>query len=78
MTTTTEAGATTPAAGRRVTPTGRLILPADADRAHWLTARRSGLGSSDVAAILGISRYGYDGDYSSHSLQFGAALGYRF
>ncbi|MFG2372610.1 YqaJ viral recombinase family protein [Streptomyces sp. NPDC048504] len=58
MSTTTEAGASAPAAGRRVTPTGRLILPADADRANWLTARRDGLGSSDVAAILGISRYG--------------------
>ncbi|MDX3074585.1 lambda-exonuclease family protein [Streptomyces sp. MI02-7b] len=58
MTTTTEAGATAPAPGRRVTPTGRLILPADADRADWLTARRQGLGSSDIAAILGISRFG--------------------
>ncbi|HEY9354549.1 MAG TPA: YqaJ viral recombinase family protein [Nocardioides sp.] len=44
----------TPAAGRRVTPTGRLILSADADRADWLTARRSGIGSSDVPAILGL------------------------
>ncbi|MGS2588047.1 YqaJ viral recombinase family nuclease [Streptomyces hebeiensis] len=52
------AGASAPAAGRRVTPTGRLILPADADREKWLTARRSGLGSSDIAAILGISRHG--------------------
>lgn len=59
MTTSVQAGANTaPAAGRRVTPTGRLILPADADRKVWLNARRSGLGSSDVAAILGISRYG--------------------
>ena len=59
MTTTPMAGATNaPAAGRRVTPTGRLILPADADRADWLTARRAGLGSSDIAAVLGISRYG--------------------
>lgn len=59
MTTTVQAGATTaPAAGRRVTPTGRLLLPADADRATWLTARRAGIGSSDIAAILGISRYG--------------------
>lgn len=58
MTTLPEAGAPAPAAGRRVTPTGRLILPADADRTHWLTARRNGLGSSDIAAILGISRYG--------------------
>ena len=58
MSTTTEAGPTSPAAGRRVTPTGRLILSADADRANWLLARREGLGSSDVAAVLGISRYG--------------------
>ncbi|MGW6747593.1 YqaJ viral recombinase family nuclease [Streptomyces sp. NPDC055006] len=58
MTTTAQAGVTAPAAGRRVTPTGRLILPADADRADWLTARRSGIGSSDIASILGISKYG--------------------
>ena len=59
MTTTTTAGANTaPAGGRRVTPTGRLILPATADRDAWLTARRNGLGSSDMAAVLGISRYG--------------------
>ncbi|RSO16411.1 hypothetical protein DMH15_37910, partial [Streptomyces sp. WAC 06725] len=56
---TAQAGATTaPAAGRRITPTGRLILPATADRTTWLTARRNGLGSADIAAILGISRYG--------------------
>lgn len=58
MTTTTTTGASTVSAGRRVTPTGRLILPANADRAAWLAARRNGLGSSDIAAILGISRYG--------------------
>ncbi|WP_432182085.1 YqaJ viral recombinase family protein [Streptomyces sp. NBC_00063] len=57
MTATAQAGVTAPAAGRRVTPTGRLILSADADRANWLLARREGIGSSDVAAILGISRY---------------------
>lgn len=54
---TVRAGASAPAAGRRVTPTGRLILPADADRADWLTARRSGIGSSDVPAILGLVDY---------------------
>ena len=57
MTTTAQAGPTSPAAGRRVTPTGRLILPADADRADWLTARRAGIGSSDVPAILGLVDY---------------------
>jgi hypothetical protein len=30
------------------------------------------------SSTLGISRYGYDGDYSSHSLQVGVGLGYRF
>lgn len=58
MTTVAQAGAQAPAAGRRVTPTGRLILSADADRDVWLNARRNGIGSSDIAAILGISRYG--------------------
>ena len=57
MTTVAQAGAQAPAAGRRVTPTGRLILPATADRADWLTARRSGIGSSDVPAILGLVDY---------------------
>ncbi|MER5622471.1 lambda-exonuclease family protein [Streptosporangium sp. NPDC002544] len=42
---------TAPAA-RRVTPTARLILPASADRADWLAARRLGIGSSDVADLL--------------------------
>ncbi len=57
MTITVQAGASVPAAGRKVTPTGRLILPATADRADWLTARRSGIGSSDVPAILGLVDY---------------------
>lgn len=39
---------------RRVTPTAVRVLSADADRADWLTARREGIGSSDVAAILGL------------------------
>lgn len=44
---------TAPAAtGRRVTPTARLVLPASADRADWLAARRDGIGSSDVADAL--------------------------
>ncbi|MFI1472087.1 YqaJ viral recombinase family protein [Streptomyces wuyuanensis] len=54
MTTTPMVGASAPTAGRRVTPTGRLILPATASRDDWLAARRSGIGSSDVPAILGL------------------------
>lgn len=42
---------------RRVTPTAYRVLPADADRADWLTARRNGIGASDVPAILGVSDY---------------------
>jgi putative phage-type endonuclease len=38
--------------GRRVTPTGRLVLPASADRAAWLAARMNGIGSSDVPDCL--------------------------
>ncbi|MEU8264438.1 lambda-exonuclease family protein [Micromonospora sp. NPDC048999] len=46
---------TTNAAARRVTPTAVRLLPADADRDEWLTRRRDGIGSSDVAAILGVA-----------------------
>ncbi|MGW5485117.1 YqaJ viral recombinase family nuclease [Streptosporangium sandarakinum] len=46
------AGALGLAAARRVTPTARLVLPASADRAAWLTARRDGIGSSDVADVM--------------------------
>jgi putative phage-type endonuclease len=42
---------------RRVTPTAYRVLPADADRADWLAARRAGIGASDVPAILGVSDY---------------------
>jgi putative phage-type endonuclease len=42
-------------APRRVTPTAYRVLPADADRDTWLAARRDGIGSSDVAAILGVA-----------------------
>lgn len=41
---------------RRITPAAGLLLPATADRAEWLVARRSGIGSSDVAAIMGVSK----------------------
>lgn len=44
-----------PGAGRRVTPTAVRVLPFDADRDTWLAARRHGIGSSDVAAILGVA-----------------------
>ncbi|MFI6814464.1 YqaJ viral recombinase family protein [Nonomuraea sp. NPDC050328] len=41
-------------APRRITPTAYLVLPASADRADWLAARRNGIGSSDVADALGV------------------------
>jgi putative phage-type endonuclease len=43
------------APGRRVTPTAYRVLPADADEREWLAARRRGIGSSDIAAILGVA-----------------------
>lgn len=45
--------------GRRVTPTGRLILPADAPRERWLEVRHQGIGSSDMPAVLDV---GSDGE----------------
>jgi putative phage-type endonuclease len=44
-------------ATRRVTPTARLVLPADAARSAWLRERLRGLGSSDIAAIMGVSTH---------------------
>lgn len=41
------------APARRITPTAVRVLPADADRDVWLAARRAGIGSSDVAALVG-------------------------
>lgn len=36
----------------------RVVLPASADRADWLAARRLGICSSDVAAVMGVSTHG--------------------
>lgn len=51
---------TAPTAARRVTPNAVLVLPADAPRDQWLAARRKGIGSSDVANIVGV---GYQSSY---------------
>lgn len=47
------------AAGKRDTPTGTVIARLDpqAQRELWLTLRRTGIGSSDMAAVLGMSKY---------------------
>lgn len=39
-------------------PGSTLVLRADAPRAEWLEARRSGFGASDASKVLGISPYG--------------------
>jgi putative phage-type endonuclease len=44
------------APGRRVSPTAYRVLAADADERTWLDARRRGIGSSDVAAVLGVAQ----------------------
>ncbi len=36
----------------------RVVLPASADRDRWLVERRRGIGSSDVAAVMGVSSWG--------------------
>jgi putative phage-type endonuclease len=41
----------------RITPTGEVVAPASLDREQWLAARRRGVGGSEVAAVLGMSRY---------------------
>lgn len=47
------------AAARRDTPTGTIIARLDPqlDRPLWLALRRTGIGSSDMAALLGMSKY---------------------
>lgn len=40
---------------RRVTPTAVQVLRADASREEWLARRRDGIGSSDIAKIVGAS-----------------------
>lgn len=50
MTTTAEQPTT-------VTPTGVVVAPASLDREQWLTVRRTGIGGSEVAAVLGMSKY---------------------
>ncbi|CAM5607873.1 hypothetical protein GCM10010329_17150 [Streptomyces spiroverticillatus] len=39
------------------TPTGVVVAPPDLDREQWLAVRRTGIGGSDVAALLGMSKY---------------------
>jgi putative phage-type endonuclease len=51
-----------PEAGELVAPTARLVLPAGdlnstAYRTQWEAVRRTGIGGSDVAAILGLDKY---------------------
>jgi predicted phage-related endonuclease len=52
--TVTEAPKAAPTSARRVTPTGRLVLPANAPRDVWLAERRKRIGSSDTPKILGM------------------------
>lgn len=40
-----------------VPPTARLLLPSDAPEDEWHAARRTGLGGSDIAAVLGLHRW---------------------
>lgn len=42
---------------KKVTPTGLLVLSADAPREVWLEERRHGITATDMPAILGLSKY---------------------
>lgn len=42
----------------KVTPTGILLLSADAPREDWLNARRGGITATDMPKILGLTDYG--------------------
>lgn len=41
----------------KLTPTGVLILSADAPKETWLAARREGITATDLPAILGLNKY---------------------
>lgn len=43
--------------GRKVTPTGVLVATSDLPIDQWLALRRTGIGGSDVAALVGLSQY---------------------
>lgn len=40
------------------TPAANRLLPATASRGQWLAARATGIGGSDIAALLGLSEWG--------------------
>ena len=42
--------------GRKVTPTGILVASSDLPEDEWLALRRTGIGASDIAALLGMNR----------------------
>jgi len=42
---------------RKVTPTGVLLAPSDIPEEEWLALRRTGVGGSDIAALLGMDKY---------------------
>lgn len=42
---------------RKITPTGVLVAPSGIPENEWLALRRTGIGGSDIAALLGMSQY---------------------
>lgn len=45
-------------------PDGTLVIPADAPRDQWLTARKTLVGASDVAKLLDLGNPNYGGSFS--------------
>lgn len=42
---------------RKVTPTGVLVAPSDLPEDEWLALRKTGIGGSDIGALLGMNKY---------------------
>lgn len=77
--------AAAPVTPRTDAPTARLLLPSSASEEEWHAVRRSGIGGSDVAAILGLDAYrgprhvyeakhGRDADGDNEAMEFGREL----
>jgi putative phage-type endonuclease len=47
----------TPPPSTAVTPTGVVIAPPGLDREQWLTVRRTGIGGSEIAGVLGMDKH---------------------
>ena len=51
--------------GQKVTPTGILVAPSGIPEYEWLALRKTGIGGSDVGALLGMgAEYAFSSNWS--------------